>query len=50
MNTNQTKKLEEIMGNFSEPIMGKVTLVASKSFYDEGVYYDRELLVGDKKD
>ena len=47
---NQTKQLEEIIENFSEPIIGKVTSVASIFFYDEGGYHDKKLLVGEKKD
>ena len=38
------KQLEEIIENFSEPIIVKVTSVASKSLYDEGCFNDRKLL------
>ena len=44
------KKLEEIIENCSEPIIGKLSSVASKSLYDEVTFNDRKLLIRDKKE
>ena len=42
--------MNKLSKKISVPIIGKLKSVASKSFYDEGGYHGRLLLVGDKTD
>ena len=42
--------MKKLSKKISEPIIGKLKSVASKSFYDEGGYHGRLLLLGDKTD